>query len=74
MYIGHNGEGILIDAGRSAKQLERSLCDNDINIGQLCKVNINACNESKGIFLVEPLQIKHIKFIADGNITYITSK
>lgn len=32
MYIGHNGDGILIDAGRSAKQLERSLCDNDINI------------------------------------------
>ncbi len=32
MYIGHNGEGILIDAGRSAKQLECSLCDNDINI------------------------------------------
>lgn len=32
VYIGHSGEGILIDAGRSARQLEKSLINNDINI------------------------------------------
>ncbi len=32
VYIGHRGEGILIDAGRTAKKIEESLANNDIDI------------------------------------------
>lgn len=32
IYISHSGEGILIDAGRSAKQLEKCLIHNQIDI------------------------------------------
>lgn len=32
IYIGHAGEGILIDAGKSAKQIEKSLIINEIDI------------------------------------------
>lgn len=32
VYISHHGEGILIDVGKSAKQIEKCLLDNDIDI------------------------------------------
>lgn len=35
VYISHRGEGILIDAGRSAKQIEKCLIDNGININSV---------------------------------------
>lgn len=31
IYIGHSGEGILIDAGKNAKQLQRALEDNNLS-------------------------------------------
>lgn len=40
VYIGHKGEGILIDAGRSAKQLENSLFNNDIDVKSIKAVFI----------------------------------
>ena len=35
IYIGHSGVGILVDAGRSAKQLEKSLLDNNLDIEKI---------------------------------------
>ena len=32
IYVGNSNEGVLIDAGRSAKQLERALFENEIDI------------------------------------------
>lgn len=40
IYIGHSGEGILIDAGRSAKQLEKCLISNEIDIKSIKSIFI----------------------------------
>lgn len=35
VYIGHGGSGILVDAGRSAKQIENALLSNNLNIDKI---------------------------------------
>ncbi len=40
VYISHRGEGVLIDAGRSAKQIEKCLIDSGININSIRSIFI----------------------------------